>query len=129
MVPPTPTTNQLSNSNIQEKNLPVYSSLNFPTELHHTFFSFQTSPTDPSPYFLRYKVRPMAQPARRTSSADWSLTLATSSATLNKWAGWLTDSTTSGRWGRQTPSPRGACFLEQISAPASACPRTPSPSL
>ena len=50
-------------------------------------------------YFLRYKVRSLARPARRTSNGNWSLTRATSSATLNKWAGWFTDPATSERWG------------------------------
>jgi hypothetical protein len=56
-------------------------------------------PSDQSHYFLWCKVRPLARPARRTSNGDWSLTRATSSATLNKWTGWFTDPATSGSWG------------------------------
>ena len=59
----------------------------------------QFSPLDQSHYFLRYKVRPLARLARRTANGDWSLTRASSSATLNKWAGWFTDPATSERWG------------------------------
>ena len=54
------------------------------------FCSLQFSPSDQSYYLLQYKVRPLARPARRTSNGDWSLTRATSSANLNKWAGWFT---------------------------------------
>jgi hypothetical protein len=84
------------------------------TQLFSTlpFCSLQFSPSDQSHYFLRYKVRPLARPARRTSNGDWSLTQATSAATLNKWAGWFTDRPHRGDGGSQTP--RGACFLERL---------------
>ena len=42
------------------------------------FCSLQFSPSDQSYYLLRYKVRPLARPARKTSNGDWSLTRATS---------------------------------------------------
>jgi hypothetical protein len=84
------------------------------TQLFSTlpFCSLQVSPSDQSHNFLRYKVRPLARPARRTSNGDWSLTQATSAATLNKWAGWFTDRPHRGDGGSQTP--RGACFLERL---------------
>ena len=98
--------------------------LSFPYDFHPLLHS-RPSPIDLSPYLLRYKVRPLARPARRTSLGDWSLTRATSSATLNKRVGWLTDPATSGKWGSQIP--KGACCLVLTSTPASASPRTLSP--
>ena len=91
----------------QLRNSPLY-----PNQLFSTpppFCYLQFSPSDQSHHFLRYKARPLAIPAQRTSNGDWSLTRATSSATLNKWARWFIDPATSGRWGSQAP--RGACFL------------------
>ena len=81
----------------QLRNSPLH-----PNQLFSTpppFSNLQFFPSDQSHYFFRYKARPLAIPARRTSNGDWSLTRATSSATLNKWAGWFTDPATSGRWG------------------------------
>ena len=80
----------------QPRNSPLHLTQLFSTP---PFCSLQFSPSDQSHYFLRYKARPLAIPARRTSNGDWSLTRVTSSATLNKWAGWFIDPATSGRWG------------------------------
>ena len=65
----------------------------------------------------------LARPVRITSLGNWSLTRATSSATLNKRAGWLTDPTTSGKWG-ESDSKR---CLALTSTPISVSPRTLSP--
>lgn len=82
----------------------------FPTKFHSTALSLchcpyppptyvRPSPIDSGPYFLRYRARPLARPARRMSHGDWSLTRTTFSATLNRRTGWLTEPATSGKWG------------------------------